>query len=343
MTGLRVIRAGPAVTVQDLGRPGLLSNGLSRGGAMDRLALAEGAALLGQSPALAALEMAGFGGVFEAERDLRVALTGAPMAAEIDGQRVAWTAAHPLPRGARLAIGGAGRGVYGYLSVGGGLDTPAILGSRAVHIAAGLGRPVATGDILPVGPDPRPDRVRLGLRSARSFDGGMVRVVPGPQTGLFPAEILARFEAEEFERDPRGNRMGVQLLPQGDGFAANAGLSILSEIVVPGDIQVTGDGTPVVLMAECQTTGGYPRLGTVLEADLPTVAQAGPGATLRFVLVDLETAAKIEAAERQRLRSLGSEAFPLIRDPAAISDLLSYQLISGATAGDDLEREHKWD
>ncbi|RME16846.1 MAG: biotin-dependent carboxyltransferase [Alphaproteobacteria bacterium] len=342
MTGLRVIRAGPSVTVQDMGRPGLLAYGLSRGGAMDRLAPAEGAALLGQNSDLAALEMAGFGGVFEAEGDLRIALTGAPMAAEIDGERVAWNACHALPKGERLSIGGAMQGVYGYLSIGGGLDTPIMLGSRAAHIAAGIGRPLAAGDFLAAGADPRPDKVGLGLRSTQRFGGGTVRVIPGPQTALFSAEVLERFGSEVFRRDARGNRMGVRLLPQGDGFATNAGLSIMSEIVVPGDIQVTGEGTPFVLMAECQTTGGYPRIGTVLPTDLPIVAQAGPGATLCFVWVDLETAENIEAAERKRIRSLGSEVFPLIRDPSAIPDLLSYQLISGATAGDDLEREDEW-
>lgn len=342
MTGLRVLRAGPSVTVQDMGRPGLLAQGLSRGGAMDRLALVEGAALLGQPSDLAAIEMAGFGGVFEAEGDLRIALTGAPMVAEIDGQRAAWNASHALPKGARLSIGGAVQGVYGYLSVGGGLDTPVMLGARAAHIAAGIGQPLAAGDILRTGSDTRPDRVGLGLRGAPRFDGGRVRFVPGPQTALFSAEALERFVSEEFRRDVRGNRMGVRLLWQGDGFAANAGLSILSEFVAPGDIQVPGDGTPFVLMAECQTTGGYPRIGTVLSADLPIVAQAGPGAVLRFELVDLDTAETIEAAERRRQRALDSEVFPLVRDPASIPDLLAYQLISGATAGDDLEREDKW-
>lgn len=339
MSGLRVLRAGPAVTVQDLGRPGFLAFGLSRGGAMDRLALAEGAALLDQPPTLAALEMAGLGGLFEAGRDLRIALTGAPMAATIDGRRVAWNACHALPRGARLEIGGASRGVHGYLSVGGGIATPPVLGSRAAHLAAGIGAPVAAGQTLPIGADPAPGRVGLHLAAADRCDGGTVRIVAGPQTGLFAPGILARLERETFRRDTRGNRMGVRLLPEGAGLAAEAGLSILSEIVVPGDIQITGDGTPFVLMAECQTTGGYPRIGTVIAADLPRVAQAAPGAVLRFAFIDHAEAAKAETVERARRRALGHEALPLIRDPASIPDLLSFQLIGGVTAGDDLDRD----
>lgn len=341
MSGLLVLRAGPGMTVQDMGRPGYMEFGLSRGGAMDRLALHEGAALLGQSPRLAAIEMAGTGGEFEAMRDLRIALTGAPMAARIDGAAIAWNACHLLPRGARLSIGAATKGVYGYLSVGGGIETGIFLGSRAAHLAAGIGAPLAAGQILPVGPDPAPGRIGLGLRPADRLGGGTVRMVAGPQTHLFDAATLRRFTEEPLRRDNRGNRMGLRLLPEGPGLGSAAGLAILSEIVVPGDIQITGDGTPFVLMAECQTTGGYPRIGTVLPADLPRVAQAAPGTVLRFVMVDRAAAIAIDRAERARIANLPRQTFPLLRDPATIPDLLSYQLISGVTAGDDLEGDRQ--
>jgi allophanate hydrolase len=121
---LIVHRAGPGVSVQDKGRPGYLAFGLSRGGAADRLALAEGAALLGQSDTLAALELPGMGGEFEATEDMRIALTGAPMRASIEGERVVWNASHMLPRGARLSIGAVEAGAYGYLHLGGGIATP---------------------------------------------------------------------------------------------------------------------------------------------------------------------------------------------------------------------------
>src|SRR6056297_4058110 len=126
MSGSLIVhRAGPSLTLQDLGRPGYLAFGLSRGGAADRLALAEGAALLGQGDDLAALEMAGMGGDFEAAQDLRIALTGAPMRAAIEGNRIAWNASHTLPKGAKLTIGGAEQGSYGYLHIGGGVDVAA--------------------------------------------------------------------------------------------------------------------------------------------------------------------------------------------------------------------------
>ncbi|GAA6201777.1 urea amidolyase [Aquicoccus sp. SU-CL01552] len=329
MSGLLVHQAGPACTVQDLGRPGFLGQGLSRGGAADRLALAEGAALLGQEPGLAALEIAGFGGVFEAACDLRIALTGAPMAAEIDGARVAWNASHALRAGQRLSLGAVRAGCYGYLHLGGGIATPEVLGARAVHLAAGLGRAVVAGDLLPVGPD-RGGETGLCLEVEDRFSGGVLRVVEGMQTPLFAPQVRARFEATGFTRGARANRMGVALDCPGAGFAAEGQLAILSEVIVPGDIQMTGDGRPFVLLPECQTTGGYPRIGTVIPCDLPRVAQAPAGAPLRFRFVSRAVALEAEARQARHLAELPRAPRPLVRHPGDIPDLLGYQLISGA-------------
>lgn len=335
---LIIHQAGPGVTAQDLGRPGYLVYGLSRGGAADTLALAEGAALLGQPPETAALEMAGMGGVFEPSEDMRIALTGAPMRAAIDDAPAQWNASHLLPRGARLTIGGAESGSYGYLHLAGGVQTPRLLGARGAHLAAGLGAALQPGDRLPIGPDARPQDAAQRLEVEPRFDGGAIRIVPSLQTGFFDEAEIARFQETAFRRDARGNRMGVRLLPPGEGFHSEAGLSVLSEIIVPGDVQITGDGAPFVLLCECQTTGGYPRIGSVLPADLPRVAQAPAGAELRFVFVSLEEAVEVERRERESRRSLRGRLRPLVRDPALIANLLSYQMIGGVTAGDDLER-----
>lgn len=335
---LSVHSVGPGVTVQDQGRPGYLAFGLSRGGAADRLALCEGAALLGQDPGHAALELAGMGGTFEASADMRIALTGAPMRANIDGARLAWNASHLLPKGARLVIGAAEAGTYGYLHVGGGLQTGMKLGAQSAHLAAGIAAPVQSGDRLSVGPDTGAGGTGMRLLPEPRFDGGTVRIVPSLQTEFFDPSEIARFETTVFHRDARGNRMGVRFLPEGNGFHSEAGLSVLSEVIVPGDIQITGDGTPFVLLSECQTTGGYPRIGSVLPADLPRVVQARPGCALRFRFVSLSEAVDVERRERTRRKALRGNIQPLIRNPHDIADLLSYQLISGVTAGNDLER-----
>ncbi|MFN3145418.1 MAG: biotin-dependent carboxyltransferase family protein [Paracoccaceae bacterium] len=336
---LIVHAAGPGTTVQDMGRPGYLSQGVPRGGAADRLALFEAAALLGQPESHAALELPGTGGTFEATEDMRIALTGAPMRATLEGARLAWNACHALPAGARLTIGATEAGIYGYLTPGGGLATPERLGARATYLAAGLGAVVAAGERLPVGEDPQPGRTGLCLPAEPRFEGGTIRIVPSLQTPLFTDRALARFAATAFRRDARGNRMGVPLLhDHAEGFHAEGGLSVLSEVIVPGDIQVTGDGTPFVLLADCQTTGGYPRIATVIPADLPRVAQAGPGASLRFRFVTLEEALAAERAEAARRAALPRGVRPLVRSPHDIPDLLAYQLVGGVTAGDDMER-----
>lgn len=334
MRELIVSRAGPAVTVQDTGRPGMLMQGLSRGGAADPVALAEGAALLGQAEDLAALEMAGFGGAFAVTQPARFALTGAPMRADIDGKAIAWNASHPIMPGQVLTVGGAERGAYGYLHLGGGIATEPVLGSRAAHLVAGIGAPVQVGARLPLGPDPRTE-AGLILDVEDRFSGGTIRIVHSAQTALFPPEERERFEATEFTRDDRANRMGVRLTMAGAGFAADRQLSILSEVIVPGDIQVTGDGTPFVLLPECQTTGGYPRLGTVIPADLPAMAQAGPGARLRFRFVGFDEALEAERRHRVMLRDLPRRPRPAIRDPREIPDLLSYRLIDGMISAHD--------
>lgn len=332
MTALHILTVGPGVTIQDMGRPGHIASGLSRGGAADTLALAEGAALLRQSPDFAALEMAGFGGSFSATSPLRIALTGAPMRVSLDGAALEWNASHLLPPGATLTIGGARVGVYGYLTVGGGFATPVILGARATHLAAGIGAPLTPGQTLPIGPD-KTGPTGEGLTVKDRFNGGTARILASLQTDLFPVAELARFTATRFHRDARANRQGVRLVPDGPGFGLAAGQSILSEIITMGDIQIPGDGAPYILMPEAQTTGGYPRIGTVIPADLPMLAQTPAGAALRFRFVELKEAIEIERQRRDLRKSLPGQCRPRLRDPAQIADLLSYQLISGMTAG----------
>ncbi len=332
---LIVHRAGPAMTVQDLGRSGQLVYGLAAGGAADRVALAEGAALLGQSLALAAIEMAGMGGEFEATQDIRIALTGAPMKVDLDGAALVWNASHHVAAGQRLTIGAASAGNYGYLHVGGGIDTKPFLGSRAAHLTGGIGKRIENGDHLPVGTDPHLDNTGNVLPPQDRFSGGTVTVLPSVHTAHFPDEVRARFEATAFERTPRGNRQGAELAFEGAPFSTGEQLTILSECMTVGDIQMTGDGQPFVLLPECQTVGGYPRIGTVTPGDLPKVAQATPGTVLRFEFVTHEQAVTTHRPLETIRADMARLVQPLIRDPHRMHDLLSYQLISGAITGWD--------
>ncbi|MBF9033998.1 urea amidolyase [Rhodobacterales bacterium HKCCE2091] len=334
MTALLVRRAGPGLTVQDAGRPGWLSQGVSRGGAMDRRALHEAAALLGQSPDLAVLEMAGVGGVFEAEGDIRIALTGAPMAAKLNGAPLAWHASHALRQGDTLEIGAATSGSYGYLALGGGVDAPVRLGARATHLAARLGAALRQGDRIVAGRDPGKGANRR-IEVDDRFGGGTLRILPTAQTGDFPQAIRDRLAATRFTRDPRSNRQAVRLRQDGAGFALDGGLTVLSEITQPGEIQVTGDGLCVILMAEAQTAGGYPRIAAILPCDLPVAAQCPAGGTLEFRWIGMDEALAAERAEAKALAALPGRTAPLTRDPREMTDLLSYDLIDGMTTGGD--------
>ncbi|WP_121062874.1 biotin-dependent carboxyltransferase family protein [Chachezhania antarctica] len=335
MTPALIVQSiGPAATIQDQGRPGYRDQGLSPSGAADLLALAEGAALLGQGADLAALEMPATGGKFQAEGDLRIALTGAPMMATLEDRPIAWNASHAVSAGQILQIGGAKAGVYGYLHLAGGIDAAPVLGARAAHLAAGLGKPVERGARLAAGAGAA-GKSGLVLDVDDRFFGGEVRVVASLQTALFDDKTLARFEATAFKRGGRANRMGVEMLSEGDGFSASGQLDILSEVIVPGDIQMTGSGQPYVLLPESQTTGGYPRIGTVIPSDLPKVAQTPPGAEIRFRFVGMDTALEIESARRAHLKTLPGKVRPLVRDVHDIPDLLAYRLVGGAVSAPD--------
>ncbi|SFB11642.1 biotin-dependent carboxylase uncharacterized domain-containing protein [Poseidonocella pacifica] len=323
---------GPQVSVQDGGRPGCMALGISRGGTADRQALIEAAALLGLRELPAAVEMAGLGGAFRTDTPCRIALTGASMTATIDDTPAAWNATHLLLPGQSLRIGGARAGVYGYLTPAGGIETPKILGSRSAH--PGLGDRLVAGDILPVGADGGLRQPSRTLTTDGRFGGGEVRVLPGPQTALFPPEIRRAILGATFVVGPRTNRQATELRAGARPWSEHR-IEVVSDVIIPGDIQITGDGTPFVLLAECQTIGGYPRIGTVHPSDLPRIAQAPVGSQIRFVEVEHGSVKVPDDATAIAAALRGVRA--LVRDPAEIGDLLSYQLVGGVTAGDELD------
>ena len=254
----------------------------------------------------------------------------------LDDLPLRWHATHLILPGQRLRIGGAQSGVYGYLTPAGGLATPDWLGSRAAHLTIGIGAPLAAGDALPCGDDPDVDRPACLIDAEPRFAGGAVRVMDGAQTALFEDEVLDAFFAVSFTRAPRGNRQGVQLDAPAR-FSAGQAAGLASDMIAPGDLQMTGDGIPYVLLAECQTIGGYPRIGQVIPADLARIAQAAPGTTLRFQRLTTAQADALYRSDAALLREARTRCRSLIRDPSTIPDLLSYQLVGGVTAGRELD------
>ena len=324
---LQVLSAGPGVIVTDLGRPGYIGQGVSTGGAADRLAHLEGAALLGNRATDAGIEMAGFGGTFRFEAPTQIALTGAPMRASLEGAALDWNTSHPVAAGQTLTVQATTAGNYGYLSLRGGLQTEPVLGSRATNLTAGIGAPLAEGARLPYAPGQTTPPMTLSVTPR--FEGGTIRIMEGPQSHDFDAATRARLAETSFRRSASGNRQGMGLDHEGAGFTGADQLVRVSDFIVAGDVQMTGEGMPYVLIADCQTMGGYPRIGTVLPADLPIIAQAPPGAEVRFRWVTPEEARASWTTPEADLARLKKKVAPKTRDPAEIADLLTYQLVGG--------------
>jgi allophanate hydrolase len=207
-----------------------------------------------------------------------------------------------------------------------------------VHLVAGIGTPLTARDIIDRGREASDQSTGRILDVSDRTKGGLVRVVASAQTQLFAAPDLDRFAQTAFTRDTVGNRQGVRLAFEGQPFAAQNQLSILSEVIAPGDLQLTGDGRPYALLPDCQTTGGYPRIATIVPEDMPRIAQAAPGTGLSFQFVDLDDAIQSHRKTMAEWQNLAGKTRALVRDPAEMKDLLAYQLISGVTSGSENER-----
>jgi antagonist of KipI len=233
------------------------------------------------------------------------ALAGACAEARIDGELVPSGRSFVMPAGATLSIGTARSGVRCYFAVAGGIDVPVVLDSRSTFLAAGLGgmagRALKAEDVLRVGLAKGPHRVRSLASGAlpETARETILHVVRGPQEDAFTSAGIEAFYSIPYRVLPRSDRAGVRLAGAPIELAGHADLD--PEGVVTGSVQVPGDGMPIVLGPDRPATGGYVKVATVISADLPVLAQARPGDTLRFMAVDVEDARE---AYRERLRVL---------------------------------------
>lgn len=307
MTGaaVRVLKPGLLTTVQDLGRFGYQASGVPVAGPMDAFSHRLANALVGNLPEAAALEITLIGPELEPESDITVAVTGAEFEVWCEGRPVPMGTACVINAGQRLRFGKRLQGARAYLAVAGGIDTPLVLGSRATHLVSRMGglegRALAAGDRLPVsGAAPGAGRKAVGLMLP-SAGRARVRVMAGPQADWFGPDALRTLTSVSFRVSPRSNRMGYRL--EGPPLPRVQSGELISEPVGMGAIQVPGAGEPILLMADRQTAGGYPRIAHVITADLPLAGQLAPGDFLEFVLCSRQEAvAALIARERQLLR-----------------------------------------
>jgi biotin-dependent carboxylase-like uncharacterized protein len=303
--GLRVLRPGLLTTVQDLGRTDWRHLGVAHAGALDSDAARLGNRLVGNRGDAAVLEVTLHGPTLQLDVPMRIALTGAAVVARFDGEPVPGGRPVLLPAGT-LELGAVRGGARAWLAITGGIDVPEILGSRSTDLRGGFGgldgRALRTGDRLALGNAPPTDTARL--QSVRWWiDPGHdedprapIRYLPSTHAWSAP---LAR---RAWKVSASSNRQGLRL--QGDALPTPKADSI-SEPVAPGTIQLPPDGQPIILLADAQTVGGYPRLGHVIAADQPRLAQCIPGQTLHFAAVDATTAYRLACAARARVARIG--------------------------------------
>jgi 5-oxoprolinase (ATP-hydrolysing) subunit C len=316
MSTLVVSSIGPASSVQDGGRFGAQRYGLTPSGAMDKLSLAAANSLLGNAPLAATIEIGPFGAAFTAKGGaVRVALAGAQRPADIAKRPVEFNTSMTLADGETLTLGFARGGSFSYLAMEGGIEGEATFGSLSVNARAGLGspypRPLQSGDSFMARTASGAPERRIMLPASLS---GPIRVVLGPQDDEFTDEMKTLFLGSEWKISATSDRMGYRL--DGPPIVHLHGHNIVSDGTVDGSIQITGSGAPIVLMADRGTSGGYPKIATVISADFGRLAQTPAGSGFRFKAVPM-----VEAqAEARKLREL------LRRLPDHVSDIDTVEL-----------------
>lgn len=315
---IAVQKPGVLASVQDLGRHGQRQLGICPGGALDVLALRLANRLAGNADGAAGLELTMGGCELRFETDTRIALVGGDFGARLDGTPLwpCWSV--PVAAGQTLRLAGANAagakkaGLRSWLAVAGGIDVPPVLGSRSTDLKAGFGghegRALRKGDRLALGASTldaaqrarRPFGLRAPDWGPEEGDAAIaLRVMPGPEFEQYTLAARDLLWSERWRITPQSNRMGSRLA--GAELKRKRSGDMLSSAVIPGTIQVPPSGQPIILMGDAQTTGGYPRIGVVIRADLWKLAQAPLNGKLRLVRVDMTQALAAWAAQQRYL------------------------------------------
>ena len=335
MTRLRILDCGAGTSIQDKGRFGWLRYGISSSGAADPLALAAANALVGNPAGTEAIELVFMGATLEAVGGAaRLALAGARMPMHVDGRAVPGHTSFLLEAGQRLVIGAATAGVYAMLAAAGGLDVPAVLGSKSLHRRAGIGGgALVAGQELPLKLDEPLPGGALHMPPLPLGDRQALRVVLGPQADYATAAGLDTFLSSTFEITSEVDRMACRL--GGPPIELARGFNIVSDGIVPGSVQIPGSGHPIVMLADRQTTGGYPKIATIITPDLRLLVQRRAGEAVRFRGVSIDEA---QAVARRAAAEAGRIAESLQRATRTLDDcdqLLSINFAGHASSAID--------
>lgn len=312
-----VVQRGMMSTIQDQGRTGYRAYGMPVSGVADRYASIMANILVGNVPEAAVVEMTMRGGRFRFPHEAYVAVCGADMQAKLNGRRIKNWSGFYVPATSELAFDYAVDGCRTYIAFRGGIEVPQVMGSRSTYLRAGLGgyqgRALRAGDVLELARGlPLPFvRNELARISVPEYGNDVsLRVILGPQDDLFTAEGIGTFLNSGFTVTAQNDRMGYRL--EGEAITHKNGSDILSDALCPGAVQVPGNGMPIVMMADCQTTGGYAKIGTVISADLAILAQAKAGDRVSFVASSDAEAVAALANEKKSYEIASSESLSRI-------------------------------
>jgi antagonist of KipI len=309
---IRILHPGLLTTIQDTGRFGFQLHGVIVSGAMDSFALRAANLLVGNDQGAAALEMTLMGPRISFEKAALIAICGANLSPTIQGRPLPLWRSVYVESGSILEFGACQAGARAYLSAAGGIDVPIVMQSRSTYLRAGLGglegRALKTGDVLPLespsGPAIRYIERETSLSDSRPFHAAnwyighealpaytknpTVRAVRGRDYACFTEESKQHFFTGSFLVSTQSDRMGYRL--EGAALSLKEAMEPISEAVSFGTVQIPGSGNPIVLMADYQTIGGYPKIAQIAASDLPLLAQVKPGDTIAFQEVSRQEA-----------------------------------------------------
>jgi antagonist of KipI len=312
---VHIVKPGLQTTVQDEGRWGLQSHGVPVAGPMDPCSYRIANALVRNDRSQAALEIAFVGPEIEFEDERLVAVAGAEFVMSLDGGAVEPNAAFVAGAGSRLRFGTRVRGSRAYLAIAGGVAVPPVMGSRATHLVSCLGglegRELTAGDRLPLGEAKKASGRLFAVASkiyTTPFGGphAHVRLLPGPQREYLSPDALDLLQSAPYSIGSQSDRMGFRL--EGPRLHHVRGADIISDATPLGALQVPASGQPLLLMADRQTTGGYPKVATLITADIGVAGQLGPGDTISFSMCTPRDALAALIAQERALMALEASA-----------------------------------
>jgi antagonist of KipI len=308
VAAIAIVKPGMLTSIQDLGRWGLQARGVPVAGPMDEYSHRYANWLVGNDPAAAALEVTLMGPEVEATHDVTCAVAGADFVLRANDAAVPMHAPFVLRAGSRLRFGERKHGARATLAFRGGIDVAPVFGSRATSLIARMGpldgRALKAGDTLTIGGSKvAPHRSHATpSRFSVPAGGARVRVLPGPHENMFTSAAFETLFHSRFTITPQSNRMGYRL--DGPPLAHRGSADILSDATAMGSLQIPASGLPILLMADRQTTGGYPKIGTVISADLPLAGQLAPGDWIEFQACTREAAREAALARFGALEGL---------------------------------------